>query len=96
MRFEGHADRHSDLVVIVGDFNRFRPWKASVVAKFEECMHVYTAHVLFAHSVPCHMLVYAGKASVHLISLQRAAAAAPLGHKHDGVGDHDGILTDLL
>ena len=81
-------------VIITADFNLRRPWGHGAAALLEQTMAIEGTQALFSHSMPDHVVVYAGKPGVRLLELGEARLPA-VGRAHDGAGDHAGFLLDL-
>ena len=87
--------RQFDLVILAADLNLKRPWGARTPALLQEKMRIEGVGSLYHNSTPDHVVIYQGRQGIHLRSVQ-TSPVAPVGKDHDGVGDHQGILIDLL
>ena len=84
----------SDLVIVAGDFNMLRPWKADIIRNFEAEMSIAGIQTFFKHSAPDHLVCYITNGSLQVNDF-RTSPIQGIGMSHDGIGDHEGLLVDL-
>lgn len=83
-----------DIVIVAGDFNLLRPWKASTSQNVEAEMTIPGIQAFFEHSVPDHLVCYITNSNVQAHNF-RMSPIPGIGKSYDGIGDHEGILVDL-
>ena len=84
----------SDIVIVAGDFNLLRPWKASTNQNVEAEMTIPGIQTFFKHSASDHLICYITNSNVQAHKFQMSPIPG-IGKSYDGIGDHEGILVDL-